>query len=309
MNPNADHLQTTLKEFFLDVNISRKVYFRFGKQNLKWGRGYFWNPTDLISEDRKDFEDMEARREGVYGLKTHIPFGTTWNLYGFVNASGTEKTDEFAVAGKIEVLLPRNIEMAVSAWKKKDYLAVYGLDFATNKFNMDWRGELSLSNGDNRHRLEKKNGEYVDTEVKDEWVPRVCLGFTRNFDFRDVNDRISLTGEFYYNHGGYDENMLDDATRDQFLEGRYFEPGNYGKYYTAIFSSYQKFLVSDMTLNVNAISNLSDSSFIVASGVSYELANNAYLNANVSGYFGEKNREYTLAGNSLSAEASVDVAF
>ncbi len=68
-----DPLQTTLKEFFADGNYKYKVYVRFGKQNLKWGRGYLWNPTDLISQDRKDFGDMDARREGVYGLKMHIP--------------------------------------------------------------------------------------------------------------------------------------------------------------------------------------------------------------------------------------------
>ena len=42
-------------------NIAKKVYFRFGKQALKWGRCYLWTPTDLLSEDRKSFADMEAR--------------------------------------------------------------------------------------------------------------------------------------------------------------------------------------------------------------------------------------------------------
>src|SRR5690606_19165328 len=35
-------------EMFLDANIARRVYFRAGKQVLQWGRGYFFNPTDLI---------------------------------------------------------------------------------------------------------------------------------------------------------------------------------------------------------------------------------------------------------------------
>lgn len=307
--PDADHLQTTLKEFFVDANISQKVYFRFGKQNLKWGRGYLWNPTDLISVDRKDFNDMDARREGVYGLKMHVPFGTTWNIYSFVNASGANQADEFSVAGKVEVLLPKNIEMSVSAWKKKDYKAVYGVDFATHKFSTDWRGELSLSNGDNRHRLEQQNGEYVDQTVEDEWIPRVAVGFTRNFDWKDVKNRISITGEFYYNHGGYDDNMLEDATRDQFLEGDYFEPNNYGKYYAALFASYSKFLVSDMTLNLRAISNLSDASTILTSGVSYGVVNNMVLNCEVSGYLGDDDREYTLSGNAIGIDVAASLNF
>jgi hypothetical protein len=309
-NPDDEYLHTTLKEFFVDVNVKHRVYFRFGKQNLIWGRGYLWNPTDVISEDRKDFNDMDARREGVYGLKMHIPFGTTWNIYGFVNASGADKTDEFAVAGKVEVLMLDDIEMALSVWKKKDYEAVYGFDFATNKWSTDWRGEISLSNGDNRRRLEKKDGEYSDTEVTDEWIPRFCLGFTRGFDFRDITDRISLTGEFYYNYGGYVDDMLgNDAIRDRFLEEGYFERGNYGKYYVALFSSYNKFLISDMTLEMQAIANLSDSSFIVSSGVDYELATNAVLCFSLEGYLGKRYREYTFEGNALNAEIAVSLAF
>lgn len=303
-----DHLDTMLKEFFVDVNIGKKVYFRAGKQNLKWGRGYFWNPTDVISEDRKDFQDMDARLEGVYGLKMSIPFGTKYNIYTFINASGANKTKELSFAGKFEVLLPKNVEMGLSAWSKDGYRAVYGMDFAAHGFNTDFRGEISLSHGDNRHRLNVEGEEFVDERVSD-WMPRICLGFTKEFDHKDVNNRISITGEFYYNDGGYEKNMLEEPTRTQFLEGNYFEPGNYGKYYAALFSSYQKFIVSDMTLNVNAIGNLSDSSFMILSGVNYELTNNATLNVNVDGYFGSKNREYTFAGNAISAEAIVNLAF
>jgi len=309
-NPEPKYFQNKLKEFFLDVNIAHKVYLRYGKQTLIWGRGYFWNPTDLISQDRKDFNDLNVRREGVYGLKMHVPFGTTYNVYGFINASGANKTKEFAYAGKFEVLLPKNIEMSVSTWTKEGYRAVYGLDFATHKLNMDWRGEISLSHGDNRHRLELQNNEYTDTEVTDEWVPRLCLGFTKMFDAGNYTDRIMVTGEFYYNHGGYTKNMLaDEAIRDRFLEDGYFEPGNYGKYYAAIFSSYSKFLISEMTLNLNAIGNLSDASFIVSPGIDYELANNALLSFKVNGYLGAQNREYTLAGNAIGAELSVNLTF
>ena len=307
---NDDPLQTSLREFFVDGNYERKIYVRFGKQNLKWGRGYLWNPTDLISQDRKDFGDMDARREGVYGLKTHIPFGTTWNIYGFINASGADKVDEFAFAGKVEVLLPQNIEMSVSAWKKKDYKAVFGLDFATHKFNADWRGELSLSKGDTNSRVEKHNGHYVDVTNDNDWTPRVALGFTRMFDHRDVNNRFSLTGEFYYNHAGYEEDMLgSDDIRDRFLEDGYFEPNNYGKYYAALFASYSKFIISDMTLNVNAIGNLSDSSFMVSSGLTYGVINNLSLSCDVNSYIGSKNKEYTLMGDALGVELSASLAF
>lgn len=303
-------LQTTLKEFFVDGNYNRRIYARFGKQNLKWGRGYLWNPTDLISEDRKDFDDIDARREGVYGLKTHIPFGTTWNLYGFINIGGAASINEFAYAGKVEVLLPNDVEMSVSAWNRHDYTPVFGLDFATYKFSTDWRGELSLSKGDNVKRFEERNGRYVEVENEDDWTPRAALGFTKRFDHRDVNNRFSVTGEFYYNQAGYDEDMLgSDAVRDRFLEDGYFQPGNYGKYYAALFTSYSKFLVSDMTLDINAIGNLSDSSFTVSSGVTYGFVNNLWLSCAVTSYLGPKYAEYTLAGNAVGIDVNASLTF
>ncbi len=308
-DPEFENFDTILKEFFVDVNIARKVYFRFGKQNLKWGQGYLWNPTDLISEDRKDFDDIDARREGVYGLKAHVPFGTMANLYGFVNAANADTVDEFSVAGKAEFLVLNDIELSFSAWKKQDYKAVFGMDAATYKLRTNWRAEMSLSQGDNRSRLEQQNGEYVDIRADDDWMPRFTLGFTRMFDVGNFNDRLSVTGEFYYNHGGYDDDMLADDTRDQFLEGGYFEPGSYGKYYAALFSNFGRFIVTDMTLNVNAIGNLSDSSFIFSTGIDYLLTFNAILSAKVDAYLGDENQEYTLAGNALSAEVSMNLIF
>jgi hypothetical protein len=64
-----------------------------------------------------------------------------------------------------------------------------------------------------------------------------------------------------------------------------------------------------MTLNMNAIGNLSDSSFIISSGIGYEITHNASLSFDVRGYLGEGNREYTVSGNALSAEVSVSLVF
>lgn len=309
-NPNADHLQYTAKEFFTDVNIAHRVYFRFGKQTLKWGQGYFWNPTDVISVDRKDFKDINARRTGVYGLKTHVPFGTRLNVYSFLNASSANRADEFAVAGKIEALLPYTIEVAASAWAKQHYPAVYGLDFRASPTNkMQVWGELSLSYGDHRSRLEQCGDRNVATRVTNAWIPRFSLGMSRTFNQGDLPDRITVAGEVYYNDGGYDKNMLQDTTRDQFLSGGYFEANNYGKTYAALFTSIDRFLMRDLTVELNAISNLSDASGTFLTGFVYQLANNAELDAHLIKYWGRQNREFTLSGNSFNANVSLMLTF
>ncbi len=44
--------------------------------------------------------------------------------------------------------------------------------------------------------------------------------------------------------------------------------GGNGQFYAALFGSVSKFLLSDMTLNVNVISNLTDSSWLLKPGIS-----------------------------------------
>jgi hypothetical protein len=103
--------------------------------------------------------------------------------------------------------------------------------------------------------------------------------------------------------------LEDEVTRDRFLEGDYFEPNNYGKYYAALFSSYSKFILSDMTLNLNALGNLSDSSFMMSSGVTYGFVNNVWLNFDINAYLGAENREYTFDGNAIGADISINLTF
>ena len=93
-----------IREFFFDFNIRRKAYFRTGKQVLQWGRCYFWNPTDLLNVEKKSFIQKIGYREGAYGIKAHIPFGTQYNIYGFIDTGNAQESRDAAVAGKFEFL-------------------------------------------------------------------------------------------------------------------------------------------------------------------------------------------------------------
>ena len=306
-----DDFDTVLKELFVDVNIAKKVYFRFGKQALKWGRCYLWTPTDLLSEDRKSFADMEARLEGVYGLKAHVPFGTTVNVYGFAQFDNADNLSQIATAAKVEWLLPRDVEIGLSAWQKNDYHAVFGFDVATYKLGVSWRGEMSVATEDNRDYLEQNAaGEWVNTTHDDKWTPRFAFGGTKTFDYGNYSDRISVTVETYHDPNGYDTDMFeDDAVRQVFLDGDYYLPNYYGQWYLAVFSSVAKFLVSDVTLNLDLMSNLTDSSWLLKPGISYEIASNAMLQFDVTGHFGEENREYTFGGQAVDVDARLNLTF
>lgn len=312
-----------VREAFGDVNILQKVYFRIGKQNLKWGRGYFWNPTDLISTSRKDFNDIDARREGTYGMKTQIPFGTKLNLYSFIDTTDAEKLEETAFAGKVEFLIIDNTEVSFSGWNKVEHEPVYGFDFSTYGFDTQWRGEVSYTKGGNQHYLVKKNGQWVDDYDKDETIIKTSLGFTKRFDVGDIADRLGLTGEFLFNSRGYEKNMLERTPltlpngtvipgytlRDLFLSG-YYEPYYYGKYYAAFFISYSHLLnTSDLSASLNSISNVSDGSSVTAVNLNCELTFDTRLSASVTSYNGAEDTEFTWAGIQNTFEISLNSEF
>ena len=64
-------------ENFLDnayvTLYSRHLNVRIGKQQLPWGTGYTWNPTDIFNE--KNLLDPTYEKVGVNAFKLEFPFG------------------------------------------------------------------------------------------------------------------------------------------------------------------------------------------------------------------------------------------
>lgn len=298
-----------LKEFFIDTNWNNQVYFRTGKQVLKWGRSYYWNPTDLINIEKKDFSDLDKAREGTYGAKAHLPFGVAQNIYLFLGMDGVAAPQDVSLAGKYEFLVG-GTELAFSAWTKKGFKPVYGFDFSGRLFDLDVRGEMSLASG---QRLDADSlGGY---RAEEELIPKVSVGFTKNFDHGEIDDRISVNGEFYYNQAGYDVNIFEKhqtvavVDKDDFLN-KYYKPFMTSKYYVAFSASVNKFIRSDLTFNLNGIMNLVDNSALLITGVSYGPALADYaIDLNIKVGLGDRYSEATLMGEKFSLALGMNLFF
>lgn len=333
---NTDY---SLKEIFVDVNNDRKVYYRIGKQVLQWGRGYLWNPTDLINIDKKSFLDDDTDdRDGVYGLKAHIPDGAEKNYYVFIDSTDADNIDEFGGAVKYEFLV-ENTEMAVSAWAKKGYNAVLGYDVSKRLNDIDFIGEISLSDGANQTKFKVVDGTLVEYEESG-IIPQVTVGFTKTFDYKDENDKVSFTGEFFYNHGGYEENIFADDTEyvtdisvetittesdgtltletidnyemtiaEALVYKDYYETNMLSKYYAAFFTSINEFTREELTLNINWIGNLNDHSSILSTGISYADINDLSMSLILNSYLGPDDAEYTTAGLGAYIEFVLGISF
>lgn len=298
------YVDTALREFFFDFNLNRKIYFRIGRQYLKWGRNDFWNPTDLINVDKKDFLDPDKNLQGTKGIKIHMPFGTKYNVYGFINLEDVGSMKDIAWAGKFE-FITGDTEMAFSGWYMKGSNPVMGYDFSTRLFRIDWKGEASISRGQdlqsllNENAIDNPEEPSASTSRGEEgWIPGFSLGFTKYFNFMDINDRISVTGELYYNHAGFDHNVFDEPDRIYSLlyKGLY-EPNHISRAYASLFTSIKRFIVSNGMLKLNYLSNLTDKSGIFYILYLYNFRYDFFIDLSFSQTIGNGKDEYTFSGN------------
>ncbi|MBN1576843.1 MAG: hypothetical protein JW913_09840 [Chitinispirillaceae bacterium] len=341
LSPDSNGLTFAVPELFLDANIGRRVYFRAGKQVLQWGRGYFWNPTDMVNVERKTFIERIGSREGTFGLKTHIPFGTKWNIYGFLDLHKLSSIDSLAGAARFEGLFG-GTEAGIALWGKRGKDPIIGLDFSTTILSWSVTGEMSITGGKNYRVLDMEksaffsenpsahslDSQFVFKDFGNDPVVRLCAGLMRSFDLLDVDDRVMVVGEFYFNQVGDGGNAFEKYHVGKMYESimklpgadtvmqqanialqQGFEFNSLAKFYGAFFVTVSKFLISDMTLQLNGLVNFNHGCAMLTAGVQYMTLHNFSLGCLVTGFVGPEESEYTFTGNGASVRLTAGVTF
>ena len=314
----TNQLILQLKEFLVKANIANQVYFVIGKQNLQWGKGYFWTPTDLINVEKKNFLDMTRTREGVYGMKMTYSYKTFFNALAFLDAGNAKNPLDMAIAGKLEIN-PDPVSIAISGWAKRNYLPVFGLEFSGSFFEWDVRAEASLSYGENKYHLGapviKVMGpititNYPKVQNTNAWITRICLGISKSIDW-ETDNRITFNGEFFYNQTGATNNDIFENKMKalSYVMNGMYEANYYGQFYGLLSVSMNRFILEDMTASVSMIGNISDMSFITFGSLSYTPAFNFTVGMNIYGMFGEKFGEYTASPSGLAADLTMTLNF
>jgi hypothetical protein len=105
-------LSLLVNELYADLNYGDLVYLRLGKQRLKWGAGFIYNPSDPVNPP-KDPTALRAVREGVTALKlemitkpvSFMGFGVLYDALG-----------QTGVGSRISTPLIPNTDLALSAY-------------------------------------------------------------------------------------------------------------------------------------------------------------------------------------------------
>jgi hypothetical protein len=157
---------------------------------------------------------------------------------------------------------------------------------------------------------------------------------SKGFRLGNFNDRLRVGGEFFYNRPGYKKHFFDDSTvypfriplvthdasgtavalpagtKAGYLLGNNLYTMNYfSRYYGALFTSVGRFIVTDMTLNMNYIRNFDDGTGILSTGVTYTNLSDLTLGLLVNTFTGPRNGEYTYLKVTYDVQLTAGVSF
>lgn len=302
-----------LNEFFIDANVDQKIWFRFGKQLLKWGPGYFWNPSDLINVDRKTIDDLERAREGVTGLKMHIPYKTLFNFYAFADMNDFTNFNNWAYSLKAETTLAGG-EMAISGWFKQNEKGSLG--FECSRGMKGWNGYLEgvadFEPSEKRY-VEKKttNGNQWKLNTVKDPIYKVSLGANKSFN----RDKFYIGTEFFYTSSGYSKTLNDESElRENLLspmngfQGYY--PNELNRFYGALFLNYTGLAKNTLTLGGNLLMNLEDRSGVAVATASLNPVDNFTISVIPTYTIGAGDkREFTITDQMFNLTIKMGVTF
>lgn len=129
-----------LDEMKISFNTQKKIFWTVGRQKIKWGASKFWNPTDFINMQKRDFLRQEDLRTGVSMIKAHVPWrASNFYLIG-VNEAANESSQN-GVAGRLEIPIQTS-EWTLSAYSRKGQKTKLGSDisFALKDFDFYLEG-------------------------------------------------------------------------------------------------------------------------------------------------------------------------
>jgi len=325
----SDPLQIRLQELFSDFNYDNKVFFRAGKQNVKWGVGYFFSPADVISVGRINPMDPEVELEGPVALKMHYPRGST-NYYVYTLFDGVEEPSQVALAPKLEFVLG-GTEIGVGGFYQKDKAPRAMLTVSSSLGNLAVFGEAVLSKGSDKRFAEAGPSllhppTYPVVE-KDQLFFHATAGAMYNHNDPDGLFNLTLAGQYYFNGEGYKEQddiqklreyyglllgmaqskdetmkeMAEKALEDFSLS----DMASTGRHYLAAMIGWSNLLNTKLSASAYLNANLSDQSGMVTTTLKLPSISKISPSVGVSFNYGDVATEFGGVGRNTTVFAAI----
>jgi len=168
---------------------------------------------------------------------------------------------------------------------------------------------------------------------KEQWTPRAAMNFSKSFTVNGIPERLMVTLEGYYNGAGYDSRIFEDTAHypsagepqsfmgytvsipdtltklEFFTRNGLYKTSQHATYYAALFSTFSRFITTDMALSFNAIGNIAEQCAMLAGGLTYKDLRDFSLGLMIIGNVGPDKTEYTYTGSALSVQMTAAITF
>ncbi|MFH2113076.1 MAG: hypothetical protein ABIJ86_01050 [Spirochaetota bacterium] len=292
-------------ELFSDFNWDDKVFFRFGKQTITWGVGYFFSPADVLNIQAIDPENPTMQREGPVSIRAHYPIpGSQNNLWAYAVFDDPDmKPEDTALAAKAEFVLGP-WELGVGGWYRySSQSPLRGMLTASGSIGqVSLFGEASLSLGSERKWVKDIIAPVLDAVSFREDDSSIFFKGSAGFMYANDDLKLSITGQYLYDAEGYatDDRLALIDKANAVLDGAgdigsmLFKGliAQSGRHYAAFNLNRTELFTEDLSLNLFAMANLSDFSGFVRPGLSYQLFEGASLGLSTLFAFGSEDSEY-----------------
>ncbi|MDO8786916.1 MAG: hypothetical protein Q7J42_02430 [Sulfuritalea sp.] len=285
-----------------------------GKQALKWGKGYAWNPVGFV-ERQKDPNDVELAREGYTllaadfirnfdgELKT-VAFTPVLLPVGSQTNQDFGRPDHLNVAAKL-YLLYHDTDIDFTWLGGGSRTSRFGVDFSRNLTSaLEIHGEWARLRDVEQRRIDAAGN--VTSAIRD------ATSYLLGMRYLSANDTTWIA-EYYRNGSGYTQSQLSDFHRlvdsgnpallakARQISTSYGRPNAGERYLYLRASQKEPFDIVYFTPSVTLIGNLDDRSYSLTPELLYTGITNldlrlraSWLHGGEHSEFGEKQNERRL---------------
>ncbi len=331
-----------LNELYSKINASDNVILKPGKQVLKWGTGYLYNPINFLNPQKKSIEQETNTVEGTNLINIQVVF-TNISMTAIAVPSTVFKENGYGALISTSAFLPHT-DLHIAGYYSKEEKFKWGGAFSSTPFAriayldglMIW-SEAGFYTRSRRFELVKQSSppyEYFSMKKPPE---KLYWSYDGGLSFEFPSIQTILIAEYYYLSDGYlkkEYNNLSKnitGTRSLYGSSDPIEQTVYGKniawlpelvrfgessrHYLSLgidqpslTKSFNSF-TDTLGLSFNALINLLDHSYFLIGQLSSSIIENCKISFEAKWASGERNTEFNNIPDRLRMGLGFSIGF
>ena len=249
------------------------LILKIGKQQLAWGTGYAWNPTEIISD--KSLFDPTYERAGTPSFYITVPWGNAVGFETILILKDNEGLEELPLTFRVKNnIFNFNFALSYTQMVEESFILqikekkkMYGGEFVGEMFGIGLWSEAA----------------YNDLDTSSDYSQFV-IGSDYTFKFH-----THIMAEYYHNGMGKTEYDLTDWQRLIFNDIQ-----NMGQDY--VFVGFSHPIMEFHNISIYSLVNLNDMSLIIMPQIQYNITQDIDLSLMSFYSFGDTNTEFANFG-------------